>query len=144
MKWLQSSKISLVLIGVLSFAVAAPATEDTWTYKADMPTTRTYLSGCVLDGKIYIVGGARSDYSATSVVEMYDPLLDTWTKMADMPSSPMMLGTVWDSSGMARIGFSTLTTWRSPRTRRQCRRERTRVYMSAPAVRSPPARSGPA
>ncbi len=87
MKWLQSSKIRLALTGVLCFAVAASATEDTWTYKADIPTTRTWVGGCVLDGKIYVIGGARSDSSATSTVEVYDPLLDTWTKMANMPSA---------------------------------------------------------
>jgi N-acetylneuraminic acid mutarotase len=87
MEWFQSSKISLALIGVFCFAVMASATEDTWTYKADIPTTRTWVGGCVLDGKIYVIGGARSDSSATSVVEMYDPLLDTWTMMANMPSA---------------------------------------------------------
>jgi N-acetylneuraminic acid mutarotase len=86
MKWFQSSKISLVFIIVLGFAVVAPATEDTWTYKADIPTTRTWVGGCVLNGKIYVIGGARSDSSATSTVEVYDPLLDTWTKMANIPS----------------------------------------------------------
>ena len=87
MKWHDCSKFSLVLTGVLSFALVAPATEDTWTYKADIPTTRTWVGGCVLDGKIYVIGGARSDSSATAVVEMYDPLLDTWTIMANMPSA---------------------------------------------------------
>jgi len=87
MKWLSSSNIRLVLTGVLSFAVMAPAAEDAWTYKADMPTARTWVGGCVLDGKIYVIGGGRSDSSATSAVEMYDPLVDTWTKMADIPSA---------------------------------------------------------
>ena len=30
------------------------ASEDTWTYKADIPTARTWVGGAVLDGKIYV------------------------------------------------------------------------------------------
>ena len=52
-----------------------------------MPTARTFVSGCLLDGKIYIIGGAPSLYSVTSAVEMYDPTTNTWTKMANMPSA---------------------------------------------------------
>jgi len=63
------------------------AAEDTWTYKADIPTVRDFVSGCVLDGKIYVIGGFPSHYSVTPVNEMYDPTNDTWTRMADMPSA---------------------------------------------------------
>ncbi len=78
--------ISLVLVLVLGLATVSPATEDTWTYKADMPTARGFTSGCVVDGNIYVIGGFPTHYSVTTAVEMYDPTADTWTRMANMPS----------------------------------------------------------
>jgi N-acetylneuraminic acid mutarotase len=79
--------ISLVLVLILGLASMGLAAEDTWTYKADMPTARTWAGGCVLDGKIYVIGGATSVSSVTSAVDVYDPIVDTWTRMANMPSA---------------------------------------------------------
>jgi hypothetical protein len=71
-----------------------PAT-DTWTTKADMSIPRVSLSTSVIDGKIYAIGGAQTvvgggsfiSYSPPlSVVEVYDPTADTWTRKADMPT----------------------------------------------------------
>ena len=65
-----------------------PAT-DTWTQKADMPTPRE-TSTCVVDGKIYAIGGAAStNYKKNkpwrlATVEVYDPATDTWAKVRDM------------------------------------------------------------
>ena len=78
--------ISLFMVLVLGLFSVSPAVEDTWTYKTNMPTARVFVSGCVLDGKIYVIGGAPSASSVTSAIEMYDPIVDTWTRMADMPS----------------------------------------------------------
>jgi N-acetylneuraminic acid mutarotase len=67
-----------------------PAT-DTWTRKADMPTARYHAAACVLDGRIYVFGGATKwgrasgDYSLVPTVEVYDPVTDTWTQASDMP-----------------------------------------------------------
>lgn len=77
----------LMLSGLLGRAGISLAAVDTWTYKADMPTARGFVSGCVIDGKIYVIGGFPTHYSVTSAVEMYDPTNDTWTKMANMPSA---------------------------------------------------------
>ena len=61
-----------------------PAT-DTWTKKADMPTGRARLSTCVVEGKIYAIGGSPHRDAEVPTVEVYDPATDTWTKKADMP-----------------------------------------------------------
>jgi N-acetylneuraminic acid mutarotase len=95
MKWFDGSNIrnsiwalSIVMLTVvLSIVSTNLAAEDTWIYKANMPTARVFVSGCVIDGKIYVVGGAPSPSSLTSAVEMYDPIADTWTRMANMPSA---------------------------------------------------------
>ena len=65
-------------------------TTDTWTPKASMPTGRSFSSTCVVDGKIYVIGGAMPGKSA---VEAYDPETDTWTVKAPMPTARYMLGT---------------------------------------------------
>jgi len=57
---------------------------DTWTKKADMPTARWGLSTCVVNGKIYAIGGEAQNIFST--VEEYNPKTDTWTKKADMPT----------------------------------------------------------
>ena len=81
-----------------------PATNN-WTKKADMPTARELLSTCVVNGKIYAIGGRIEQVvhpggpnrhrviQAIDVptVEAYDPLTDTWTRRADMPTPSSQL-----------------------------------------------------
>ncbi|RKU23665.1 hypothetical protein C6499_18050, partial [Candidatus Poribacteria bacterium] len=77
---------------------------DTWQRKADMPTRRSGVAVSVVDGKIYAIGGEEMKkkpwqmkkepwrkgwiYEAKGLptVEMYDPVTDTWTQKADMPT----------------------------------------------------------
>jgi N-acetylneuraminic acid mutarotase len=63
---------------------------DTWDTKAPMPTARSHLATCVLDGKIYAIGGSigsSSSWPGLPTVEMYDPVTDTWTTKAPMPTA---------------------------------------------------------
>ena len=48
---------------------AALDNAGTWTQKADMPTARYTPGSAVVDGKIYVVGGASDQFGATGVVE---------------------------------------------------------------------------
>ncbi|MHC4539452.1 MAG: Kelch repeat-containing protein [Planctomycetota bacterium] len=61
-------------------------TTDTWTRKADMPTGRGHTNACVVDGKIYVIGGNDVSKLIMPPVEVYDPATDTWTRKADMPT----------------------------------------------------------
>jgi hypothetical protein len=71
----------LFILGLTSLSVG-----QGWTFKKPMPTARGFLSGAVLDGKIYVIGGAvTAQLTATPVVEMYDPATDEWLTMAPMP-----------------------------------------------------------
>jgi hypothetical protein len=66
-----------------------------WTQKADIPTARSLLSSCTLDGKIYVIGGTETNAYGPSVgtMEVYDPFLDSWdTTKAPMPTSRVELG----------------------------------------------------
>jgi N-acetylneuraminic acid mutarotase len=84
----------LILMGtsIMDFNATCFA-QSPWTKIADMPTGRWELSTCVVDGKIYAIGGAAgssSSYSSLetfSTVEEYDPMTDTWTSKSPMPKS---------------------------------------------------------
>ena len=52
----------------------------TWERKTDMPTARYVTGGGVVDGKIYVIGGAPVEFGITATVEAYDPIADSWTK----------------------------------------------------------------
>lgn len=79
----------LILCVLLVINVANLAAEENWTRKTDMPTQRSYFDTCVVNGKIYAIGGEIDRFGDVSVstVEMYDPKTDTWTQQADMPTA---------------------------------------------------------
>jgi RNA polymerase sigma factor (sigma-70 family) len=75
-----------------SNSLLAPAKGGgTWTQKADMPTPRDYLGSAVVDGKIYVIGGAPVRFGYTAAVEEYNPATDIWTTRADMPTARQAL-----------------------------------------------------
>jgi len=63
-----------------------PAT-DAWMRKADMPTPRAIPNVCVMNEKIYVIGGQTENgpQAAYAAVEVYDPVTDTWSRRGDMP-----------------------------------------------------------
>jgi len=61
-----------------------PAT-NTWTRKADIPTARGYTSTCVVNDKIYVLGG-DAETQPISIVEVYDPATDTWAEQTELPT----------------------------------------------------------
>ena len=94
----------------------APAAEGgTWAEKNDMPTPRSISSAAVVNGKIYVIGGAKTGVVSTSTVEEYDPVKDTWDKKTDMPTSRMgaaasvVNGKIYVIGG-ARTGWTPLAT----------------------------------
>jgi N-acetylneuraminic acid mutarotase len=68
---------------------------DIWTEKIEMPIEKGGFASCVLNEKIYIIGGAKIDSSGWTiypVVEEYDPILNTLTRIEDMPTQRFGLG----------------------------------------------------
>ena len=61
---------------------------DSWQQVAAMPTRRSSHAAALLDGKIYVTGGYTSlAGQVTRIshgVEAYDPVADTWTKLASL------------------------------------------------------------
>jgi len=60
-----------------------PAT-NTWSQKADVPSSRTNASGFSIGNKGYMLGGS-STTGFLSDLWSYDPLTNTWTQKADYP-----------------------------------------------------------
>ncbi len=66
-----------------------PGGPKTWTTAAPLPNPRNHLSGVAVGGKIYAIGGQNNhdiDPVDTKLLHEYDPVTDTWTKKADLPS----------------------------------------------------------
>ena len=63
---------------------------DTWAKKAALPTRRDFAAAAVVNGILYVVGGRwlNADYSlrAFATVEAYDPVANSWTIKAAMPT----------------------------------------------------------
>lgn len=65
-----------------------PATK-TWSERAAMPTGRSGGAGAVLEGKLYVFGGEGNSKSPLGIfgdVEAYDPVSNSWRKLASMPT----------------------------------------------------------
>jgi N-acetylneuraminic acid mutarotase len=83
--------VLLAVILALGLRSVSPAGDHIWTKKADMPTPRWFHSSAVVNGKIYIIGGEPSEpipnSTVFSIVEEYNPVTNTWTRKADMPTA---------------------------------------------------------
>ena len=76
-----------------------------------MSTERWELSTCVVDGKIYAVGGGRLDYQPLHIVEVYDPATDTWITKSDMPTARQGLTTSVVNGKIYAIGGGDSTSF---------------------------------
>ena len=59
-----------------------------WKTLASLPNPRNHPGSAVYGGKIYFIGGSHhqnDDAVAQKTVEAYDPITNTWSKLADMP-----------------------------------------------------------
>lgn len=67
-----------------------------WATQLADPVPREYAASAVLDGKVYVMGGQRTDTGfipgpATNLVEVYDPASNTWSAATPMPTARMGL-----------------------------------------------------
>jgi N-acetylneuraminic acid mutarotase len=62
---------------------------DSWKTKENMPSSRWGLSSCLINGKIYTIGGNQypNQPGTVNTVEVYDPAQDTWTSKQSMPTA---------------------------------------------------------
>jgi N-acetylneuraminic acid mutarotase len=57
-----------------------------WKIGEPMPTNRTEISSEVIDGKIYVLGGADYlEHGIMNLVEVYDPEFNNWSEASPVP-----------------------------------------------------------
>jgi N-acetylneuraminic acid mutarotase len=84
-----------------------PAT-NTWTTKPSrMPHPRHQSAAVVVDDKIYVMGG-RDDSGIISTVDVYDPSFDTWTTVASLPTTRLLLGAAVVDNTIYAVGGAAL------------------------------------
>ncbi|MDH5694340.1 MAG: hypothetical protein OEZ47_14685, partial [Gammaproteobacteria bacterium] len=56
-----------------------------WRATTPMPTPRNYFAGLEIDDEFYAIGGQRAVSTNTSAVDVYNPKLEPWQDIADLP-----------------------------------------------------------
>jgi N-acetylneuraminic acid mutarotase len=75
---------------VLNTMEAYDPRTNTWSTKAPMPTARAYLGVQVVNGIIYAIGGNGGVWPSPAplaTVEAYDPVTNSWSPRASMPTA---------------------------------------------------------
>ncbi|KJF46610.1 kelch repeat protein [Bacillus altitudinis] len=75
----------LLLMSTLSPFKAHATNSTGWTKRADLPEERINAGVGVVDGKIYVFGGASEKNTLNNQTFMYDPKKDAWEEKASMP-----------------------------------------------------------
>ena len=85
----KTSRAGTQASNVTSVSVALENAAKQWMPRTDMPTARFQFGTCIVDGKVFAIGGEVDKFGDTSIatVEMYDPKTDTWERKADMPTA---------------------------------------------------------
>ena len=105
---------SIPFIGIVVKAQSTEPAQDTWRSVASMPTVRAQLGVAVVNGKIYAIGGSNdgprggpSGPTLLNVTEEYDPVANTWTTKAPMPTARHSFGIAVFQNKIFCIGGST-------------------------------------
>jgi type 1 glutamine amidotransferase/N-acetylneuraminic acid mutarotase len=97
--------------------------EAGWTEATPMPEPRNHLSGVVINGKIYAIGGQfghDGQVRDQSFLHVYDPDTDAWERKADLPTprSHFEPGTIMHNDKIIIVGgrnggrfFETITEY---------------------------------
>lgn len=89
----RSKMFGFILVVVLILLVTAASNQafaqgGVWETKAAMPTASSIQAAGVIDGKLYVAGGAVfSPLTFLSTAEVYDPSTDTWSTLSPMPTA---------------------------------------------------------
>ena len=91
----RRTALTIIMLALLSSAITGTlsvyATEDSLVSKAQMNEARTGAGVAVVDGKIYVIGGANQEgFRATN--EEYDPAKGVWNFKAQMPTPRSYFG----------------------------------------------------
>jgi hypothetical protein len=68
----------MTILTLVALAATSATAQGEWAYKTPIPTPRAYVTSCVLDNQIYVIGGGLTREEGSAAVERYDPETDTW------------------------------------------------------------------
>jgi N-acetylneuraminic acid mutarotase len=74
----------------------------------ERPLTRSYHGAAVVNGRIYVIGGAGEDNKPFGSVQVYDPATGTWAARANMPTARGLFGTSAVGATIYAIGGTTI------------------------------------
>ena len=102
----KTSRVGAQVSNVTSVSVALENAVKQWMPRTDMPTARFLFGTCVVDGKVFAIGGEVDKFGDTAIatVEMYDPKTDTWERKADMPTARSGVSTLVVDGKIYAIG----------------------------------------
>src|SRR5437867_3134692 len=92
--------------------VGAASNDSGWAPAAKLPEPIQEMQAAVLKGRIYVVGGINAKNEATQLVYRYDPGLNRWERLADLPDyrhhMPVVVlnDSLYAIGGYAPPGFS--------------------------------------
>ena len=69
----------------LLLSVSLLSGDGHWSTAAPLPEPIQELSAAVLHGKIYVAGGIDGSSRPTAVAYRYDPAVNRWERIADLP-----------------------------------------------------------
>jgi N-acetylneuraminic acid mutarotase len=96
----------VVKIETLEERVLLSSTALDWQTAAVSPLVRAEGSKAVVNNKMYIVGGfSGSNLAVTKELDVYDPAINTWIRLADMPVPETHGGTAVDGTDIWVAGF---------------------------------------
>lgn len=78
---------------------------QTWVQMANAPIARHHPISFSLNGKGYAVTGSIPNGNPSNDVVEYDPILNSWTALADFPGSARSFGIGAVNNGLAYLGF---------------------------------------
>ena len=105
---MKSKTYQSFLIAIVFLITANLNFAQQWTQRNNMPTARYQTASCELDGKIYVIGGSASLYSSMKIIEVYDPVSDTWDNTkTDMPTARVELCVAVVTGKIYAIGGAT-------------------------------------
>ena len=93
---------------------ASPA--GSWGTAAHLPQPLQEMSGAVLHGKIYLLGGINTSNEATRLAYRYDPATNQWERIADLPIERHHMPVVVVNDSLYAIGGYEPPTFTPTRT----------------------------
>ncbi len=79
-------------------------TSITWTTRAANPIIRAEALRAVVDGKLYTFGGFMGDDGPVKRSDVYNPVANSWTQIADLPTRLTHAGVAVDGHDVYLVG----------------------------------------